>query len=191
MFISPSEGMVANRISRLHIRTAGERDLSKLIEYFGTLSRSSRYNRFMEPVSNVSKLAFEYLVLNRRPDRFTLIAELQQHGRDAVIGEATYAVESETGLGQFAVSVSHAWHGRGLGSALLSALQSRAISLENYGLFGEILKTNEPMKALAQKAGFAFARSQDWRAIRVEKQLLEQQCVVTSARETAIDLIGN
>jgi hypothetical protein len=62
--------------------------------------------------------------------------------------------------------------------------------LGNFGLFGETLKTNEPMKALAQKAGFAFARSDDWRAIRFEKQLLEDP-FVTSPRQTAIDLIGN
>jgi RimJ/RimL family protein N-acetyltransferase len=190
MFIIPSEGMVGNRVSRLSIRAAGEGDLNHLVEYFGTLSRSSRYNRFMEPVSNFSKFAFECLVRNRRPDRFTLIAELQQHGRDAVIGEASYDIESETGLGEFAISVSHAWHGRGVGSALLSELQSRAIGLGNFGLFGETLKTNEPMKALAQKAGFAFARSDDWRAIRFDKQLLEDP-FVTSPRQTAIDLIGN
>jgi GNAT superfamily N-acetyltransferase len=189
MFIIPSEGMVANRISRLDIRTAGERDLNKLVEYFGTLSRSSRYNRFMEPVSNFSKAAYE-LVRNRRTDRFTLVAELQQQGRDAVIGEASCALEAETGLGEFAISVSHAWHGRGVGSALLSALQSRAIGLGHVGLFGETLKTNEPMKALAQKAGFAFAKSDDWRAIRFEKHLLDDP-FVTSARQTAIDLIGN
>jgi GNAT superfamily N-acetyltransferase len=185
-----SEGIVADRIGRLNIRTAAERDVNKLVEYFGTLSRSSRYNRFMEPVSNISKVAYECLVRNRSTDRFTLIAELQQQGRDAVIGEASYALDSEAGVGEFAVSVCHAWHGRGVGSALLSALQSRAISLGHFGLFGETLKTNEPMKALAQKAGFAFARSDDWRAIRFEKQLLGKPHVA-SQRQTAIDLIGN
>src|SRR5829696_378045 len=46
------EGTTANRVSRLHLRTAAESDLDKLAEYFALLSRSSRYNRFMEPVSN-------------------------------------------------------------------------------------------------------------------------------------------
>jgi GNAT superfamily N-acetyltransferase len=174
MFIIPSEGMTANGVSRLHLRTAAESDLDKLVEYFASLSRSSRYNRFMEPVSNFSRVAFECVVQNRREDGFALVAELRRQGRDSIIGEASYAVDHQTGLGRFAVAVSHDWHGRGLGSALLSATQFRAISLGRYGLFGETLKTNEPMKALACKAGFAVTRSEDRRAIRFQKQLVQQ-----------------
>ena len=186
MFIIPwQEAIAANAASRLQIRRATERDLDGLVEYFRTLSRSSRYNRFMEPDSNFANFAFQRVVQNRGAHRFILIAEAQQQGRGAIIGEASYAGESETGRGEFALSVGHAWHGRGVGSALLSLLQSCAISLGNCGLFGETFKTNEPMKALAQKAGFAFARSHDWRAIRFEKQLLQQPCALQRQDETA------
>jgi GNAT superfamily N-acetyltransferase len=177
MFIIPwQEAMAANATSRPQIRTATERDLDRLVEYFRTLSRSSRYNRFMEPDCNFANFAFQRVVQSRGADSFILIAEMQQQGRGAIIGEASYMVGSETGRGEFALSVGHAWHGRGVGSALLSALEARAISLGDCGLFGETFNTNEPMKALAQKAGFAFARSDDWRAIRFEKQLLRQPC---------------
>jgi RimJ/RimL family protein N-acetyltransferase len=189
MFIIPwQEAMAANATSRLQIRTATERDLDRLVEYFRTLSRSSRYNRFMELDSNFANFAFQRVVQSRGADRFILIAEVQQQGRGAIIGEASYAVESETGRGQFALSVGHAWHGRRVGSALLSALQSRAISLGNCGLFGETFKTNEPMKALARKAGFAFAGADDWRAIRFEKQLLQRGCAWQRQNETALSI---
>jgi L-amino acid N-acyltransferase YncA len=187
MFIIPwQEVMTANPATRLQIRTATERDLDRLVEYFRTLSRSSRYNRFMEPDCNFANFAFQSVVQSRGADRFILIAEVQQQGRGVIVGEASYAVESDTGRGEFAVSVGHAWHGRGIGSALLSALQSRAISLGNCGLFGETFKTNEPMKALARKASFAFARSDDWRAIRFEKQVLQQPCPWQRQDETAV-----
>ena len=62
------------------------------------------------------------------------------------------------------------------------------MSLGNCALFGETFKTNEPMKALAQKAGFAFARSHDWRAIRFEKQLLQQPCAWQRQNETALSI---
>jgi GNAT superfamily N-acetyltransferase len=192
MFIIPwQEAVAANAASRLQIRTATEHDLDGLVEYFRTLSRSSLYNRFMEPASNFANVVFRSLVRDRSADRFILLAELRQHGRAAVIGEASYAFENETGLGEFALSVSHAWHGRGVGSTLLSALESRAIRLGCFALFGETLKTNEPMKALAQKAGFAFARSNDWRAIRFEKQLLKQPRARQWQDDRAVDLIGN
>jgi L-amino acid N-acyltransferase YncA len=189
MLIIPwQEAMAANAACRLQIRTATQRDLDRLVEYFRTLSRSSRYNRFMEPDSNFANFAFQRVVQSRGADRFILIAEAQQQGRGAIIGEASYAVESDTGRGEFAVSVGHAWHGRGVGSVLLCALQSRAINLGNCGLFGETFKTNEPMMALARKAGFAFARSNDWRAIRLEKQLLQQPCAWQRQNETALSI---
>jgi GNAT superfamily N-acetyltransferase len=184
MFIIPwSEGIAANGASRLYIRTAAERDVEKLAEYFSSLSHPSRYNRFMGAVSNFSKLAFDCLVKNRKADRFTLIAELHEDAREAVIGEASYAFESETRLGDFAISVCDGWQRRGLGSALLNALQSRAVSLGYFGLFGETLRTNDQMKALARRAGFAFARSTDWRAIRFDKKLLDEPREVTKARQ--------
>ena len=182
MFIIPwSEGMTATETSRLYIRTADEQDVDRLTEHFTALSYSARYNRFMGTVSNLSRIAFDCLV-NRKPDRFTLIAEVRHEAQEAVIGEASYAVESRTGLGEFAISISDAWQNRGLGSALLSALQSRAVSLGYFGLYGETFKTNDQMKALARKAGFAVARSDDWRAVRFDKRLLEQHDVTGAMR---------
>ena len=186
MFIIPwSEGMTASETSRLYIRTAAERDVDRLAEYFAALSYSSRYNRFMGAVSNFSKIAFDCLVYNRKPDRFTLIAEVRHDAREAVIGETSYAVERHTGLGEFAISVCDGWQNRGLGSALLSALQSRAVSLGYFGLFGETFKTNDQMRALARKAGFAAARSDDWRAIRFDKRLLDRPRDMAAARRPA------
>jgi hypothetical protein len=50
-------------------------------------------------------------------------------------------------------------------------VQSRAISLGHSKLFGESLKSNDQMKSLARKTGFAFSRALDWRAVRFDKRL--------------------
>src|SRR5258708_32645064 len=111
MFIIPwSEGMAANGASRLHIRTATERDVNKLAEYFGTLSHPSQYNRFMGTVSNFSRIAFDCLVHNRRADRFTLIAELHADAREAVIGEGSYHLENGTRPVGFVDDGCDSWH---------------------------------------------------------------------------------
>jgi GNAT superfamily N-acetyltransferase len=73
--------------------------------------------------------------------------------------------------GEFAISVADRWQHCGLGSVLLDALQFRALSLGHFELFGESLKTNDEMKNFARKAGFAFTRSLDWRAVRFDKRL--------------------
>lgn len=191
MFIIPwSEGMTASETSRLYIRTADERDVDRLAGHFAALSYSSRHNRFMGAVSNFSNIAFDCLVRNRKPDRFTLVAEVWQDSNEAVIGEASYAVERHSGLGEFAISICDAWQNRGLGSALLTALQSRAVSLGYFGLFGETFRTNEQMRALARKAGFAVGRSDDWRAIRFDKRLLDPPREVKQAGRAAPSLWG-
>jgi RimJ/RimL family protein N-acetyltransferase len=165
------EGILADAPDRIWIRSAAARDVESLSQYFGSLSQTARYNRFMGAVSDLSRIAFDCLVHGSRADRFTLVAELREQARDVIIGEASYIFDHGKSCGEFAISVSDRWQRQGLGSALLCALQIRAASLGYLELFGETLKTNDQMKNLARKAGFEFTRSLDWRAVRFDKNL--------------------
>ena len=153
------------------IRTATERDLERLAEYFEGLSRSARYNRFMGTASNLVRIARDCLVPTRKAECFALVVESRGPLADVFIGEACYGFDRGSGSGEFAISVADRFQRTGLGSALLCAVQSRAISLGYFGLFGETLKGNEEMKSLARTAGFEFTRSLDWRAVRFDKRL--------------------
>jgi hypothetical protein len=97
------------------IRTAAARDVEGLAEYFGNLSQTSRYNRFMGAVNNFSKIALHCLIHCSKEDRFTLLAELKEPSGDAIVGEASYAFDCESGYGEFAISVSDHWQRHGLG----------------------------------------------------------------------------
>lgn len=154
------------------LRTATSRDYEMLCDYFESLSSSARRNRFMGTVNNVATIARECLRSGLRPDRFTMIAETRDAARDCIVGEASYAFDRDVVCGEFAISVGDRWQGRGLGRALLIAVQSRAICLGYRDLFGETLKSNEEMRRLARKAGFAASRSPDWRAVRFDKRLI-------------------
>jgi GNAT superfamily N-acetyltransferase len=169
-FSWPGE-LPAQTPNRIWIRTATAWDVESLGEHFRMLSHLSRYNRFMGAVSDCSQIAFDCVVQGREADRFTLVAELREGARESIIGEACYAFDSEAKCGEFAISVADRWQNQGLGSALLCAVQSRAISLGHCELFGESLKSNDQMKGLARKAGFAFSRALDWRAVRFDKRL--------------------
>jgi GNAT superfamily N-acetyltransferase len=166
-----SGAIIAGAPGPISIRTAGIGDLDPLTDHFGALSPLARNARFMGPVDNFAKIATDCLVRGCRAERFTLVAEWQRRGRGVIIGEASYAFDRDKRSGEFAVSVADRWQRQGLGSALLCALQYRAISLGYVGLFGETLKSNVAMKDMARKAGFEFSRSSDWRAIRFDKRL--------------------
>jgi acetyltransferase len=154
------------------IRTATVHDLDGLTGHFGALSHGARRNRFMGTVGNVARIARDCLAQSRSGDCFTLVAETRESEGDRIVGEASYAFDREAGWGEFAISVADRWQGRGLGAALLAALQSRAVSLGYFDLFGETLKTNQEMSRLARRAGFALAaRASDWRAVRFDKRL--------------------
>jgi L-amino acid N-acyltransferase YncA len=153
------------------IRTAAERDVERLAAYFAGLSRPARYNRFMGAVDDLTRIARDCLIPARKADTFTLVAESREQGVEAFIGEASYGFDRMSGSGEFAISVADRFQRRGLGSALLCALQSRAVSLGYLDLFGETFKANDEMKNLARRAGFEMSRSLDWRAVRFDKRL--------------------
>ncbi|WP_407157165.1 GNAT family N-acetyltransferase [Bradyrhizobium sp. STM 3557] len=153
------------------IRTATIHDVDGLSDHFGTLSQSSRHNRFMGAVGNFARIAHDCLAPSRSGDRFTLVAETPAHAGHRIVGEASYAFDRDARWGEFAISVADRWQRRGLGAALLAAVQARAVSLGYFDLFGETLKTNEAMRRLACRAGFATTRASDWRAVRFDMRL--------------------
>ena len=73
---------------------------------------------------------------------------------------------------EFGLSVDDRWQGHGIGAALLRNLECRAAAFGAKQLFGDTLRSNEAMMALARKSGFAFSDSPgDWRLVRFEKQI--------------------
>jgi GNAT superfamily N-acetyltransferase len=102
----------------------------------------------MGAVDDLTRIARDCLMPARKADCFTLVAEWCEQGCEAVIGEASYGFDRTSGSGEFAISVADRFQRRGLGSALLGALQSRAVSLGYLDLFGETFKANDEMKTL-------------------------------------------
>src|SRR5205085_1025804 len=76
--------IVASTASPMWIRTAAASDLEGLSEHFENLSPSSRHNRFMGAVGNVSKIAFDCLKRSWKSEHFTLVAEWRAQARDAI-----------------------------------------------------------------------------------------------------------
>ncbi len=71
---------------------------------------------------------------------------------------------------EFGISIDDRWQGLGIGSALLGNLECRAAAQGAVGVFGDTLRSNEAMIALARKSGFALVRHpDDWKLVRFEK----------------------
>src|ERR1700750_899095 len=126
---APPDAIIAGVPGAISIRTAGIGDLDRLADHFGALSPAARYDRFMGAVDNFARIALDCLAQGRKSECFTLVAEWCGREHEIIVGEASYAFDRDRRCGEFAMSVADRWQRQGLGSALLCALQYRAVSL--------------------------------------------------------------
>jgi GNAT superfamily N-acetyltransferase len=156
----------------LTVRFVEPDDAEALQAYFRSLSVRSRSNRFLGAMSELPSTLLDHFVHAGEEDRFSVIAVMTVDGFETIVGEARYGFDAEAGSFEFGLSVDDHWQGHGIGSALMENLQCRAAALGASRLFGDTLRSNAVMIALARKSGFAFRPSPgDWKLVRFEKQI--------------------
>jgi len=154
------------------VRFVEPRDAEKIQGYFRGLSTRSRYNRFFGAISQLPPTLLDRFIHVGEADQFSVVATMQVDGFDTIVGEARYAFDFETGSFEFGLSIDDRWQGHGIGAALLKNLECRAAAFGATKLFGDTLRSNEAMLALARKSGYAFGNSPgDWKLVRFAKQI--------------------
>ncbi len=144
------------------IRPIRPEDETLLVAFHRTLSERTIYQRYFEDLGLDRRIAHERLIRVCFTDYDRELALVAEH-RDPVSGEPRIA-----GVGrlsrlrdgtsaEFAVLVSDAWQGRGLGSELLARLVAVARAEGVRRVVAEILATNGPMIRLAGRLGFRVA----------------------------------
>jgi GNAT superfamily N-acetyltransferase len=154
------------------VRFVEPRDAEALQSYFRSLTTRSRYNRFLGAASELPPSLLEDFIHIGEADRFSVIATMPVEGRETIVGEARYAFDSDTAAIEFGLSIDDRWQGHGIGKALLKNLECRAASFGATRLFGDTLRSNDAMIALARKAGYAFTNTPgDWKLTRFQKPI--------------------
>jgi len=158
--------------SAVTVRFVEPRDAEELQNYFRSLTTRSRYNRFLGAISELPKSELDHFIQVGEADRFSVIATMMIDGFETIVGEARYAFNVDTSSIEFGLSIDDRWQGHGIGKALLKNLECRAASFGAERLFGDTLRSNDAMIALARKSGYAFANSPgDWKLVRFEKHI--------------------
>jgi len=156
----------------LTVRFLEPQDAGALQSHFRSLTTSSRFNRFLGAVSELPQTVLEHFIHVGEGERFSVIATMTVDGIETIIGEARYAFDAAAGTFEFGLSIADHWQGQGIGTALLANLQCRAAAFGATHLFGDTLRSNGAMIALARKAGFVLVRHpEDWKLVRFEKQI--------------------
>ena len=167
-----SDTLRARSGEKVTVRFVEPRDAEQLQNYYGSLSTRSRYNRFLGAMSVLPKSLLDLFTHAGRDDGFTLVATVTVDGFESIVGEARYAFHAESGNCEFGLSIDDHWQGRGIGAALLKNLECRAAAFGATGLFGDTLRSNDVMLALARNLGFSLHNHpDDWKLVRFEKQI--------------------
>jgi len=154
------------------IRFVEPRDAEELQNYFRSLSTGSRYNRFLGAMSELSKSQLEHFTHVGEGERFSVVATMNVDGFETIVGEARYAFHADAGSLEFGLSIHDRWQGHGIGSSLLRNLECRAAAFGAERLFGDTLRSNDAMIALAKRSGYAFTHNpDDWKLVRFEKHI--------------------
>jgi RimJ/RimL family protein N-acetyltransferase len=154
------------------VRFVEPRDAEELQNYYRSLSARSRYNRFLGAMSELPKSVLDHFTHIGVDDSFTVIATMEVDGFETIIGEARYAFHAKDLSIEFGLSIDDRWQGHCIGAALMQNLQCRAASFGASRLFGDTLRSNSAMIALARKSGFAFINHpDDWKLVRFEKEI--------------------
>jgi GNAT superfamily N-acetyltransferase len=156
---------------RLALRPARLSDGDAVQGYVRGLSPQSRYNRFLGALSELpaSELA-RVLAANGR-DTLTLLLTSTAENRETVVGEARVALSCAEHAGEFAMSIADDWRRLGVGSALLEEIERKAAADGIEWLFGDTLRTNEGMIALARGRAFHLGVGLEPRLVRLQKRL--------------------
>ena len=154
----------------LTVRFLEPADAEALQAYFRALTTGSRYNRFLGAMSELPHNLLADFIHVGEGDRFSVIATVAIDGHETIVGEARYAFGPDKDSFEFGLSIDDRWQGQGVGAALMRNLECRAAAFGATRLFGDTLRSNTAMIALARKSGFDFTSNpDDWKLVRFEK----------------------
>ena len=160
--------------SRVIIRPTLPQDVELQRAFFRALSPLSRYCRFMTRASELPETLVDRFTNIDYRRHVALLAEVFDEARQQImVGEARYVIdEGDPAVCEFAICVADEWQAHGIAQALLARLEQQAVAAGIRRMVADTLIANEPMRALATRAGYSInANREDFELVRLEKVL--------------------
>jgi len=157
--------------TRVAVRPARLNDGDILQIYVRGLTTQSRYNRFLGAVSELPPSELARTLAANGLDTLTLLLTTTAEDRETVVGEARVALSCADRAGEFSMSIADDWRRHGLAFALLEEIERKAAADGIEWLFGDTLRTNDGMIALARGRGFQLEPGLEPRLVRIRKRL--------------------
>ena len=143
------------------IRPVRPSDADLLIKHFYSLSPKSVYMRFFTPLKELSKKSLIKLTQIDYDREIALVALMGKGESRKMVGVCRIIMGPDRSLGEFAMAISDAWQGHGIGLALLSRCLTAARHMGVAKVMGLVLAENRKMLQLGRKLGFGVKRVSD------------------------------
>jgi acetyltransferase len=152
-------------------RSIAPEDESLLFAFHKTLSDQSVHFRYFGTVTLRQRTMHERLRRHCSIDytrEFGVVAEIpDESGQRQILAVARLFKGPEKDEGEFAILISDAWQGKGLGTYLLKLLVRVGRECHLRRIFGRMLSANGAMTHASRKAGFSLRFSEaegEWQA---------------------------
>jgi acetyltransferase len=149
------------------IRPIRPEDAEKEQAFVRNLSDTSRYFRFMDALRELPRAMLARFTQIDYDREMALVAVIARDGAEQQIGVARYVINPDAETCEFALAVSDAWHGRGIGSRLMGCLMDVARTKGLRTIEGEVLANNQSMLKLMTALGFRIATSPEDRSLKI------------------------
>ena len=161
--------------SVLAVRPVRPEDADLERRFVASLSEQTRYFRFfyrMHELSPAMLARFTQVDYDRELALLALRADPEVAASESIVGIARFIAKADHESAEFAVVVSDAWQGRGVGAGLMRALIEAARRKGLRRLVGTVLRANPTMVRFSQRLGFTVADDpQDHELMIAEMQL--------------------
>lgn len=154
------------------IRSATNRDLAGIIDFFERLSTASRYSRFFSPQPRLRRDMIERVVASG-PDRCSVLAQPAGFSATSrnVVAVGGWVYLPRDARVEISVAVADAWQEVRLGSYLVMVLLQAAVTAGHHRFAADVLGSNARMRGLLAELGVATRSSCEAGVVRVEFEL--------------------
>jgi acetyltransferase len=158
--------------TEITIRAIRPEDEPLIEAHHGTLSEQSIRRRFFSMVKSLSRDSMIRLCHVDYAREMALVAEgKNEEGQRSILGVSRYYMNPQSRSAEFAVVVSDAYQGQGLGQYLMERLIAVARERGVKQLVGSVLRDNLAMLTLARQLGFGEPKFVDRDVVQVELDL--------------------
>jgi acetyltransferase len=142
----------------IFVRPIKPEDAPLLLEFFDSMSPTSRYYRFFSPKKALSREMLVRLTQVDYDRHIALVALRQEKGKERMLGVVRLISDPDRNRAEFSVAVADPWQGKGIGRKLLGRVLDVALDYGIKKVQGDVLAENEQMLGLGRELGFEIRR---------------------------------